>query len=289
MKNILVFFLLVFLIKTNSFCQSLPDKSATWTIASVGWGSYFANETFVIKGDTTINSTIYKSIYVTKDSIYNPLISNYFCAVREFTNKWYFIPADSTKEFMLYDFNVKTGDIVTINNPWAEGEMKLNVFDIDSIELNGSYYKNIALGFYMNSYGPPYISDHWVKGIGSTQGFYLSGLRLMDMGYQLLCFHRNDTLIYLNSPDGSCGYLSTGVKTNSLISELILSPNPVFDKLSIISRHDFHVEIYDNSGKKVISSDRKQIDVSHLVKGIYIVKIFDLKMKFIKSGKVIKQ
>lgn len=289
MKNILVFILLGFLIRTNSFCQSLPDSSATWTIASVSMGSYFANETFVIKGDTTINSTIYKSIFVTKDSIYNPLISNYFCAVREFTNKWYFIPADSTKEFMLYDFGVKTGDTVTINNPWVEGKMKLNVFDIDSIELNGSYYKNIELGFYLNPYDPPYISDHWIRGIGSTQGLYLSGSRTMDGGFQLLCFHRNDTLIYLNSPDGSCGYLFNGVKTNSLVSEVKLSPNPVFDKLSITSINDILAEIYDNSGKKVISSNSKQIDVSHLVKGIYIVKIFDTKKEFIKSEKIIKR
>lgn len=289
MRNILVFFLFVFLVKTNSFCQSLPDTSATWTIASVGWGSYFANETFEITGDTTINSTIYKSVYTTKDSIYNPLISNYFCAMRELNNKWYFIPADSTKEFMLYDFDVKTGDTVSIDNPWAFGEIELIVFDIDSLELNGNYYKNIALGFIDSYSGKPYVFDQWIEGIGSTQGFYLSGLHMMDMGYQLLCFHRNDTLIYLNSPDGTCGYLSTGVKTNSLISEVKLSPNPVFDKLSIISNLDFQVEIYDNSGKKVISSDKKQIDVSHLVRGIYIVKIFDLKMNFIKSEKIIKQ
>lgn len=288
MRNLLILFVLVFLIKANSFCQSLPDTSATWTIASISMGWYIANETFVIKGDTTINSIIYKSICITKDSAFNPLSSNYFCAVRELSNKWYFIPADSTKEFMLYDFNVKTGDTVTINNPWVEGEMKLNVFDIDSIELNGSYYKNIELGFYVNPNDPPYISDHWIKGIGSTQGFYLSGSRTMDMGFQLLCFHRNDTLIYLNSPDGTCGYI-TGLNTKSLDSEVKLSPNPVFDKLSITSTHDILVEIYDNSGKKIISSNRKQIDVSHLVNGFYVAKIFDTKMEFIKSEKIIKQ
>lgn len=289
MRNILVFFLFVFLVKTNSFCQSLPDTSATWTIASVGWGSYFANETFEITGDTTINSTIYKSVYTTKDSIYNPLISNYFCAMRESNNKWYFIPADSTKEFMLYDFDVQKGDVVTINNPWCCGVSQLNVFDVDSIELNGSYYKIIEIGFYDKPSGQPYIFDHWIEGIGSTMGFYLSGLNIMDSGSQLLCFHINDTLIYLNSPDGTCGYLSTGIKKNSSISELKLSPNPVFDKLSIISDFDFQIEIYDYLGKKIISSDKKQIDVSYLVKGIYIVKIFDPKMKFIKSEKLIKQ
>jgi hypothetical protein len=250
MRNIVLLFSLIFLIQTNSVCQSLPDSSATWTIASIGWGTYFANETFRIEGDTTINSIRYKSIYSTKDSIYNPLISTYFCAVRELNNKWFFVPADSTKEFMLYNFDVEIGDTVFIDNPWWYGRGELIVFDIDSLELSGSYYKYIGLGYYHSS-GQPLLSDHCIAGIGSTQGFYLSGLRMMDAGFELLCFHRNDTLIYLNSPSGTCGYISTtDVKINSLISDVTLSPNPVFDKLTVISKLDFQVEIYDISGKK---------------------------------------
>jgi len=46
MRNLFILFCLFSLIKTNTFCQSLPDTSATWTVASIGWGSYFANKTF---------------------------------------------------------------------------------------------------------------------------------------------------------------------------------------------------------------------------------------------------
>ena len=285
MRNLFILFCLFFLITRNSFCQSLPDSSATWTVASLGWMSYYANNTYSITGDTTINSSIYKSIYVTNDSIFNPLEANYFCAVRELNNKWFFVPANSTKEFMLYDFNVKKGDTVTINNPWVAGEMDLIVFDVDSIEVNGGLYN---LEYYLSP-SRFFISDHWIKGVGSTQGLHLSGLRMLDAGYQLLCFHRNDTLVYLNSPDGTCGYLTTGINSNSLISDIKLSPNPVSNQLSIISNHDLVVELYNSLGKKVISSDRKFIDVSDLVDGVYIAKIFDSKMKFIKTEKIIKQ
>lgn len=288
MRKLFLLVSLVFSIQLNSVCQSLPDSTATWTIASIGWGSYFANETFVITGDTTINSTIYKAIYTTKDSIYNPAISSYFCAVRELNDKWFFIPADSTKEFMLYDFDIKIGDAVKINNPWTEGEMELIVFKADSIELNGVYYKKFELGFMLPQQQHRVI-DHWIKGIGSTQGIYQSGFRLVDAGYQLLCFHRNDTLVYLDSPDNTCGFLSTGIRTKSSVPEIKLSPNPVFDQLSVISHHSFIIEIYDSAGKKVISSDSKQIDVSFLLKGVYIVKIYDTKRGFIKSEKLIKQ
>jgi len=288
MRNLFILFGLFFLITTNSFCQSLPDTSATWTVASIGWGSYFANKTYSVTGDTTINSSIYKSIYVTNDSIFNPFESDYFCAVRELNNKWFFVPADSTREFMLYDFDVKNGDTVIINNPWVEGEMELIVSNVDSIELNDTYYKRIDLGFYL-SQNRFYISDHWIKGIGSTQGIHLSGLRMVDAGYQLLCFHRNDTLIYLDSPDGTCGYLSTGIKTNSIFSDIKLSPNPALNQLNVISNHDLVVEIKDSSGKKIILTDEKIINVSHLVNGIYVAKIFDTKMEFIKSEKIVKQ
>lgn len=288
MRKLFLLISLVFSSQLNSVCQTLPDSTATWTIASIGWGSYFANETFVITGDTTINSTIYKAIYTTKDSIYNPAISSYFCAVREVNDKWFFIPADSTKEFMLYDFDIEIGDTVEINNPWMEGEMELIVFKVDSVELNGSYYKKFDLG-YMVTQEKHYISDYWIKGIGSTQGIYQSGFRLVDAGYQLLCFHRNDTLVYLDSPDGTCGFLSTGIRANSSVPDIKISPNPVFDQLSVISNHSLIIEIYDSAGKKVISSDRKQIDVSFLLNGIYIVKICDAKRGFLKSEKLIKQ
>jgi len=134
MRRQFVLLLLVLSLKSISLCQSLPD-SARWAIASIQMGSYYANETLMIQEDTTINSFVYKSIYVTKDSIFDPLIAKYFCAVREIDNKWYFIPENQTKEFMLYDFNVQKGDVVTINNPWRNGESQLNVFEIDSINL----------------------------------------------------------------------------------------------------------------------------------------------------------
>jgi len=92
-----------------------------------------------------------------------------------------------------------------------------------------------------------------------------------------------------HAPDGTCGYLSTGIKTNSLSSDIKLMPNPVSNQLSIVSSQALVVELYNSLGKKVISSDRKLIDVSDLVSGVYIAKIFDSKMEFIKTEKIIKQ
>ena len=53
-------------------------------------------------------------------------------------------------------------------------------------------------------------------------------------------------------------------------------PNPVSDVLQISSHTGFDmVRIYDTTGKEVLTSDyAKTVDVSHLIKGIYFIKVF---------------
>lgn len=62
----------------SGFGQTKIDSSATWTIASISMGGYYKNETFMVDGDTLINSILYKSISKTKDSIFDQLNSTYF-------------------------------------------------------------------------------------------------------------------------------------------------------------------------------------------------------------------
>jgi len=287
MSKIIFIISLIVLALNTAFSQVKIDSSATWTIASISMGNYFKNETFMVNGDSLINSILYKTVYKTNDSIFNPINSSYFCAIRELDNEWFIIPEQDSLEHLLYDFNVKPDDTITTFNQWL-GDVELNVFNIDSILLSDKFYKRIELGIYDYTGGQRW-NEYWIEGIGSTNGFYLPAFHVFDIGSRLLCFHRNDSLIYVDSPDGTCGFLSTGIKTNSLNSDIKLSPNPVSNQLSIISNHDIIIELYNSLGKKVISSDRKVIDVSYLINGVYFAKIFDSKMEFIKTEKIIKQ
>ena len=288
MKSLRLTFSLSLVLTSISFSQSLPDSSAIWTIASISMGSYFQNNTYSYETDTIINSLTYVTIFTTNDSIYDPSNSNYYCAVREYEGRWFFVLKDQTNEYLLYDFNVNIGDTVIINNPWTDGEKELIVFNTDSLELTDKYYRTIDVGFYDGPSGQPNIIDRWIKGIGSTNGLFYSGFYICDIGYQLLCFHRNDTLIYLDSPDGTCGYILVGIKPKTLSEEIEVSPNPVIDLLIIGSKDDLVIKLYDNTGKYIFTTNNKSIDISKLNAGIYFIQIFDLNLQLLKSEKIIK-
>jgi len=119
-------------------------------------------------------------------------------------------------------------------------------------------------------------------------GLYLSGSDIMDSGNQLLCFHSNDSLICLNSPNGSCGYIKVGINTHLLNSEIRIFPNPVTNQLIIESNQDIFVEVFNYAGRRIISSNNKQIDLTSLQNGVFVVKIYDSKKTFVKAEKILK-
>ena len=85
--------------------------------------------------------------------------------------------------------------------------------------------------------------------------------------------------------------------TNSLTSEnfntnnldVKLYPNPVRDILNIEIESDIQsIEIYNIQGQKVLSSNQKQINVSDLASGMYLVRIQDIDNNIATKKIVIK-
>lgn len=289
MKSFLLIFSLVFLLNFNSICQYSPDSSSIWTIALIEMGSYKNNSSYSLVSDTTINDLTYKTIYVSYDSVFNNANSFYHSAFREIEGKWLFVPKGEAVEYLLYDFNVKTGETVTINNPWTNGEKDLIVFKTDSIELSDGFHKYFEVGDYDKPSGQPYIIDTWIKGIGSPNGVFYSGFSGLDFGYRLLCYHNLTDLVYLNSPDGTCGYIKLSNTIQPLISDIKISPNPSMGIINIDSKENVLIEIYDITGIKRIKSNYKSIDISCLETGIYFVKVFNSAGQFIKTEKILRQ
>ncbi|MDA3821624.1 MAG: T9SS type A sorting domain-containing protein, partial [Bacteroidales bacterium] len=203
-------------------------------------------------------------------SIYNASNSTYLCAVREYDHKWVFIPEAQNTEYILYDFDVEIGDTVIVNNPW-ESETELIVFRIDSTLLLNKYHKTIDLGHWDGPSGEASITENWIEGIGSTKGLIYSGIYVFDYAHSLICFHENDTLVYMNSPDNSCGYIHISSRPNTNNFQLKFFPNPTLNNLYIETKLDCLTEIYDLSGVKKIRSKEHTIDVSNLEPGLYII------------------
>ena len=69
---------------------------------------------------------------------------------------------------------------------------------------------------------------------------------------------------------------------------IVIYPNPTKDIITIETRLDIEVELYDIMGKKLISEKNiKHLDLSHLSNGIYNMVIIYNDVRY--SKKVIKQ
>ena len=284
MKKIFLFFIIIPLLAGQvAFAQnyySFPDSNAVWTIATIDWGNYTENKKYGIIGDTLINSINYKKIGLSPDTSFNPINAEYFCAVRDYNKKWYFIEKDSLNEKLLYDFDVSEGSTLVIDNPWAYGITEVYIDSIDSIEINGTYRKRINTSFPLGGF-----PEQWIEGIGCNNGLFYSGYYLFDYGHQLLCFHYNDSLYYLNSPNDSCFYITTNINDkNILLDNILIYPNPVKNTLIINNRNLFiqKIEITNILGgiikyEKYNLQNIISIDFSEYNKGIYFIKIYNNK------------
>jgi alpha-tubulin suppressor-like RCC1 family protein len=97
--------------------------------------------------------------------------------------------------------------------------------------------------------------------------------------------------IYVNDPINPIGdelkYAPSKDNSTSLFSDFKLFPNPVNDLLNIETALELKsVEIFNIHGQKVLTSNKKQINVSDLAAGIYLVRIEDVE-KNIATKKII--
>ena len=72
-------------------------------------------------------------------------------------------------------------------------------------------------------------------------------------------------------------------------SNFKIYPNPVDNILNIDSVNEINSMIYDITGKKVLESYSKNINIEKLAKGIYVIKIKDLVNNITESIKIIKK
>jgi hypothetical protein len=75
------------------------------------------------------------------------------------------------------------------------------------------------------------------------------------------------------------------VPTETIVEDIKvkLYPNPVDNQLNIETNlQNYQLNIYNALGQKVLTSDKKQVDVAHLPSGWYVVAIGRQKIRFVK-------
>lgn len=289
-KIITVIVFALCLISTKSISQNyvpFPDSGAQWVNAhwnvhvplppGLATHSLGFSESYCTSGeDTIINLLNYTKI--------NYCNSMYKGAIRDNGGMWYYVPKDSTSEFLLYDFTAQAGD--TVYNVYCEygpvscynGFSNWTVDYVDSVFIGNSYRKRMYM-----EYGPV-----WIEGMGNTQGlFWEDGINVSNYGLTIHCFSINDTGLFSASPwpwqghinGGPCIPLIAGVDEVDNFLNIGLHPNPAVDVvlLTIDNEEIKLIELYDATGKMIYSAETDLVEIPIKVesfeKGIYFIKV----------------
>lgn len=252
---------------------SLPDSGSYWTINWVSWDNSYPDFPIGLMQDTVIDNTTYKSIYKSADKAsWAPDMTKYQGAVRDDHGKWYFRPPGDSLEHLVYDFSLQPGDTAQMYTLINQMEVTMIVDGMDTITMQNGVQRRRLM---MNTQSA--FPEEWIEGIGSNVGLMNAGYQIFDAGFQLICFHQRDTLIYLNSPNNTCWY--AGINESG-INPIQLSPNPAHDFVDISLEHyetGVTLSVTDELGRVMIQARPLQHDlrlpIGNLSPGLYLIEV----------------
>ncbi|MCD4679754.1 MAG: T9SS type A sorting domain-containing protein [Bacteroidales bacterium] len=272
MKKLLILSNLVLIISLTP-AQNFVSEDNLWHVKNAGFPGFFTTEIFKVEGDSVVNLILYKKIWFTYDSA---LINwTYEGLIREDSNVVYFIPPDCN-EGILYDFNLEIGDTTFIKNRFCQDtEVQVIVYDIDTVDYFGIQRKRWLID---NSF-----NEYWIDGIGSQCGPLHSKYYscIICPSWDLLCFHKNETLLYIKAGETECYQVSVGLDETNTSDEITITPNPV-NRGKKIEIQTFEriksILIYNSSGVLIESimenfDNRTFLETNQFQPGLYFLRI----------------
>ena len=258
------------LVKTGNKWNYLTNNLAAC------WCEVVRTYSLSITTDTLIGNVIYKKVMCEEIGEYQRK-TVYGAALREdIVGKKVFIKYPSSPEKILYDFNYKVGDTVSIKIAIDSTKTINRVKSIETYSMNGYSGNKFLLCDTIENIGYKYESDTeiWYEGIGSNKMlFYLP--QLLD-NTTLLCFWSQENIIYHDSNWIECEYAYTksGLEENSLKSRINIYPNPTSNSFTIDTDLDIeNIKIFSILGNLLLETNKKNVDISKLSKGSYILKV----------------
>ncbi len=276
-----------------------PTSNTVWSEyhnapVSSGLSSYYYRNIFSNK-DTIIDAKIYQQLfYSLTDTMYceSPSVI-YNGGIRESNRQVFYLPKDSSNEYLLYDFTVQVGDTLKYDYSVFSslyGLLKIDsllVLSIDSILiLDGTYRKKINFSMFFSSHLIPNYSTFWIEGIGNNMGLLCPIAELPTNGINniLGCLNNNNEYLYYNNLFNTCYPDNVSVLEFSIQKKITINPNPVRDFCKIRwdnNNVQFHrIMISDIYGRIVFSEKIDQnseitIDCRNFGQGMYLVSLAD--------------
>lgn len=274
------FYFLLLLSSTASYAQTyipMPDSAGVWINEFKTYYldqnnfpvyDYYEYTSYCTSGqDTTINTTDYFKI--------DTCGGGYMGAMRNDNGKVWFYPADSTQEYLLYDFSAQPGDTVfdvyEIYGGLGGESMLIDKVlgnGYDSIQINGVYHHVTYPG-----------ESQWIEGVGSFSGlFQWSGLNVSQFFIELYCHSEKDTTLYPIYNTQSCPWQVVGLEEEKRL-EFSVYPNPIssFLQIEFSQQLNGHLYIYNYQGQLLLDqkfeSSKERLDLENLNSGTYLLKI----------------
>lgn len=238
----------------------------SWTEATTNLldESYCEINHYMIGNDTIINDVSFKKVYL------NDALS--FYALKESEGKIFLYPYNLKKEIQAYDFVWEIGKELYFQREEEPDNYSLlcTITDIKQMQLSDLlYYDYIDYGDDCKIF----------KGIGSEQGVFTHMFPQPTNGDQvnLLCFSRNDILVYKNPRFVDCESCQrNGSKIE--INEMNVPFRYVSNKFYFFFEKfkNAMISLYDSKGIKIFSEPLEGQDslyLDFLVNGIYFYQI----------------
>jgi len=237
---------------------------------------------FFVNNDTVINTVTYHKIYKTgvlyTESSLVRYDNQYFGAVRDSDKRVFYIEKNKTREQLLYDYNLKTGD--TIKGIISKDHR------VDSINLLPDGRKC----FYLSKTMLHAMDQFIIEGIGTTGGLFNEppvGHYMYTDSY-LICYAEDNQVVYNGIDFFECG-CGDIVHVNETVwgknVEFSIYPNPARQNLSVEINADAWfpgtIEIINLLGMTVLSSkfehssgiQKLDFNIENLKSGLYLIRM----------------
>ena len=249
------------------FAQSFPLKSSRW---------YYSNN----GGNQPPNSSL-KIIEFEKDTVINDTLSRklsnglMFYSEKELV---YFYNSEQNRFGLIFDFNAKPNDTLTIiAPPNIPSEKLLFKVKIDSVKKK-VYSNDTIVKFYNTSLDPDFHFENnvYMTRIGAYGFLPQYGFSIPEGDY-LKCYE--DSSLYINYSGIPCDSVVTGTVITKLNGRFSIFPNPATNEIFISNelKENLQIEIFDNIGKLYFQTrlhdNEERIDISELISGIYFIRI----------------
>lgn len=305
----ILLFLISFIVYGTAHAQLPVDSFYTkGTVAysadyiNAGFGSYWYKKyKFTVGDDTLIKNKIYRTItgstHLDSPKLMGGIrVSNdsvFFYKLDRLFGTWSGDPSHmltyqslpDTTEVLLYDYNIQLGDTLnwlqdygySIYNKKAD---EIVVINVDSIQMySGGYVTRYV--FKNDSNGVP--CDYWLKGIGSSAGFfasYLTSENVCTNDAYASCYFSHNASYLFKGPASNCFLTGIEVK-HSEQTNMSVFPNPTIeDHVTLKTNVDIAmVHVYDMCGKLVNTIFHKQkgnVSINlPAVPGLYYISVLD--------------